>query len=159
MSSQVAKEISKLKAYAVYKDHPNDTVLGCDTVVVIDNMILGKPIDKEDARRMLHLLSDRKHIVLSNSNDFPSEVVVYNDFNELLESLKDSQEEIFVIGGSSIYKLFLDYSNKLYLTEIDASSECDTYFPEFDKTLYEREVLAENEEEGITYKHVLYKKK
>lgn len=105
------------------------------------------------------MLPNRKHIVLSSSSNFPKEVEVFSDFDALLESLKDTTEEIFVIGGSSIYKLFLDYSSKLYLTEIDASSECDAYFPDFDKSLYEREVIAENEEEGIAYKHVLYKKK
>jgi len=106
------------------------------------------------------MLPNRKHIVLSSSEDFPSEVEVYKELKDLLESLKNSEEEIFIIGGGSIYKLFIDYADKLYLTEIDASyEEADTYFPTFDKNNYDREVLKENEENGILYKHVLYKRK
>ena len=40
-------------------------VLAADTVVVIDGQILGKPVDEDDARRMLHLLSGRTHEVLT----------------------------------------------------------------------------------------------
>ena len=106
------------------------------------------------------MLPNRKHIVLSSSSDFPEEVIVYKELKELLDAYKDSKEELFVIGGASIYKLFIDIADKLYLTEIDA--ECpsaDAYFPEFNKDEYNREVLAENEDNGIKYKHVLYVKK
>jgi septum formation protein len=44
---------------------PGSTILGADTVVVIENEILGKPLDDEDARRMLRLLRDRWHQVLT----------------------------------------------------------------------------------------------
>ena len=104
------------------------------------------------------MLPNRHHIVLSSSNDFPSEVSVYNNLDDLLKDYKDSEEELFVIGGASIYKLFLDYSDKLYLTEIDASEEADAYFPKFDKNDFEYELLKENEDNGIKYKHVLYKR-
>ncbi len=105
------------------------------------------------------MLPNRKHVVISSSNNFNSEVKVYNNLEELLEDYKDSNEELFVIGGGSIYKLFIDIADNLYLTEIDA--ECSTasvYFPEFDKNNYEKIVLKENEDDGIKYKHVLYKK-
>ena len=106
------------------------------------------------------MLPNRKHIVLSSSEEFPEEVTVYKDFKELLESLKDTQEEIFIIGGSSIYKLFIDYADNMYLTLIDAEcKEADAYFPTFDKSDWNQELLAENEDEGIKYKHVLYRRK
>ncbi len=104
------------------------------------------------------MLPNRHHIVLSSSNDFPSEVEVYNSLEELKKHLDDVKDELFVIGGGSIYKKFIPYADKLYLTEIDATSEADTYFPEFDKDLYLKEELLSNEENGINYKHVLYKK-
>ena len=105
------------------------------------------------------MLPNRHHIVLSSSNDFPSEVSVYKDIKDLLNDYKDSPEELFIIGGASIYKLFLDYSDKLYLTEIEASdSEADAYFPVFNKEDYEQETLGENEDDGIKYKHVLYRR-
>jgi dihydrofolate reductase len=107
-----------------------------------------------------HMLPNRKHIVLSSSEDFPEEVTVYKDFKELLESLKDTKEEIFIIGGSSIYKLFIDYADNMYLTLIDAEcKDADAYFPSFNENDWNQELLAENEDEGIKYKHVLYRRK
>ncbi len=53
------------KARAVAKRHPDGWVLGADTVVVLDNQILGKPVDEDDARRLLTLLAGRWHEVLT----------------------------------------------------------------------------------------------
>jgi dihydrofolate reductase len=67
---------------------------------------------------------------------------------------------MFVIGGGMVYKQMLPYCQKLYLTEVHASdSEADTFFPDFDKTKYTREVLAKGEDNNIKYDHVLYTKK
>ena len=67
---------------------------------------------------------------------------------------------MFVIGGSQIYKQFLDFSNKLYLTEINSEyKSADVYFPKFNKEEYDKIILSENEENNIKYSHVLYKKK
>lgn len=52
------------KAVAVAKTHPQDVILGADTVVAVGRRILGKPVDMDDARRMLTLLSGRRHRVL-----------------------------------------------------------------------------------------------
>jgi septum formation protein len=57
--------LAKTKAEAVAVNHSNRTVLGADTTVVIDNQILGKPIDFDDARRMLRMLSGKTHEVLT----------------------------------------------------------------------------------------------
>lgn len=53
------------KAEAVARDHQDKLVIGADTVVSIDGRILGKPSDKEDAHRMLSLLSGRVHRVFT----------------------------------------------------------------------------------------------
>lgn len=54
-----------LKAEAVAADRPDDTVIGADTVVILDGEILGKPRDKDDAVRMLRALSGRVHTVVT----------------------------------------------------------------------------------------------
>ena len=105
------------------------------------------------------MLPNRKHIVLTSRDGLPSEVEVYRELKQILERYKDTEEEIFIIGGASIYTQFLEHSSKLYLTEIDAEEQASVYLPEFDKEQYEREVLKENEDNGISYKHVLYIKK
>ena len=61
----LAKEESRLKAYKVFSVHPNDEVLACDTIVVLDNQILEKPMDENEAINMLSKESSRKQIVIS----------------------------------------------------------------------------------------------
>ncbi|MGI6734642.1 MAG: Maf family protein [Bacilli bacterium] len=63
--SDTAKIISKFKAYHILAQYPDATVLSCDTIVIIDGELLGKPKDAADARRMLSKLSGRKHHVIS----------------------------------------------------------------------------------------------
>lgn len=57
--------LAREKAEAVAERFPESAVLGADTTVVIDNQILGKPVDLDDARRMLRLLSGTWHEVLT----------------------------------------------------------------------------------------------
>ena len=59
------RRLAKTKAEAVAVNYPNKMVLGADTTVVIDEQIIGKPVDLADARRMLKMLSGRTHEVLT----------------------------------------------------------------------------------------------
>jgi len=59
------RRVAQQKAEAVAPSVPGRPVLGADTVVIIDNHVLGKPDDEEDARRMLRLLSGREHTVMT----------------------------------------------------------------------------------------------
>lgn len=107
------------------------------------------------------VLPNRTNIVLSRKNlVLPEGVILYHNIDEFLNDYKDKDEIVFVIGGGSIYRLFIDKANEIYLTEIDKECrEATVYFPEFDKELYDKEILSENIEEDINYKHVLYRKK
>jgi septum formation protein len=58
-----AQRLAREKALAVRKRRQADVVLGADTIVVVDGEILGKPVDEEDAKRMLKMLSGRTHQV------------------------------------------------------------------------------------------------
>ena len=60
-----AARVAEKKALAVGTRYPQAWVIGADTVVVVGDEILGKPLNKEDARRMLQLLSGREHRVLT----------------------------------------------------------------------------------------------
>lgn len=60
-----AERLAREKALAVWRLRPGDFVLGADTVVVVDDVILGKPADAEDAARMLRMLSGRVHRVIT----------------------------------------------------------------------------------------------
>ena len=106
------------------------------------------------------MLPNRKHIVLSSREDFPSEVEVYKELKSILEKYKESSEEIFIIGGASVYAQFLEHSDKMYLTEIDAEDKnADVFFPEFNHEDYTSELIKENEDNGVKYKHMVYRRK
>lgn len=60
-----AERLAREKALTVWRTRPQDLVLGADTIVVVDKAILGKPVDADDASRMLRLLSGRVHEVIT----------------------------------------------------------------------------------------------
>jgi septum formation protein len=60
-----AERLARGKALAVFQSRPRDYVLGADTIVVVDDTILGKPGDSDDAARMLRMLSGRRHEVIT----------------------------------------------------------------------------------------------
>src|SRR5579863_10538417 len=62
---ECATRLAREKALAVWRIRPQDTVLAADTIVVVDEKILGKPVDAEDAFRMLRLLAGRVHQVIT----------------------------------------------------------------------------------------------
>ena len=105
------------------------------------------------------VLPNRTNIVITNQDEeYPKEVVIYNSIESFLNNY-NNEEEVFIIGGASIYKQFIDIADKLYLTEIEAHcTNADVYFPKFNKENYDSEILGENNDNGISYKHVLYRR-
>lgn len=107
------------------------------------------------------LLVKRKHIVLTHKDiKLPEEVTIFRDKESVLNYAKEHDEDIFIIGGASIYKQFINNSDKMILTEIDESFEkADTYFPEFDKNDWNQKVLSKKEYKNLSYRHVVYSRK
>ena len=76
---------------------------------------------------------------------------------EFYEKAKMIDDDIYVIGGASIYEQFIDKADELILTEID--DECldaDVYFPSIKYEDYKRIVLKENLDNIPRYRHVKY---
>ena len=102
----IVKDIAKRKCLKVSDEHPHDLVIAADTVVVIDNQIIGKPKDQNDARHMLRMLSGKTHYVYTgyaiNKDDKLVSGVVKTEvlFNELSEELIDA----YVASGSPLDK-------------------------------------------------------
>lgn len=90
-----ALELSRLKAYEVSSRYPNEPILACDTVVVLNNEIINKPKDNKDAKRILKLLSNKTHLVISgytylNKNkEVNRQVITKVTFNNLSDELID----------------------------------------------------------------------
>ncbi len=77
-------------------------------------------------------LSGRTNIVLSRDAEFSAEGCRVARSAEEAVGIA-GQGEVFVIGGQSVYALFLPLAARLYLTEIDAEIPGDAFFPEFDR--------------------------
>jgi len=111
-----AERLACEKASAIAKKRPNDAVLGADTVVVVDDQILGKPLDRADAARMLRLLSGRTHQVItgvclvrpvpSTRNSAASERVIVSSESTLVTVSELTDQEIaeYVASGEPMDK-------------------------------------------------------
>lgn len=119
------------------------------------------------------LLAGRKHIVLTRdpeslmreaatkeySGSERPEVVAITELFEFVDKYKGTEEELFVVGGGSIYKQLIDMADKLYLTEISADyPEADVYFPSFNRADFRREVVRKgrNERYDLAYSFAVY---
>lgn len=62
--TQAIEQLAKEKAMPIARRHPQCIVIGADTLVAVDGLVLGKPADEADAARMLRMLSGRRHQVI-----------------------------------------------------------------------------------------------
>ena len=105
------------------------------------------------------VLPGREIIVLS-TGPVDGDVIVEHSINNIVDKYKKSSEEIFICGGASIYKQFLPYTDKIYLTEIEAEdNDADTFFPNFDKSQWKKKNICRYIQDNIVFKINLYERK
>lgn len=108
-------------------------------------------------------LKNRHNIVITSKSDYKvKDAQVAHNIEEVLELVKDyPKEDIYVIGGASVYKQMLPYCEVAHITKIDYAYLADTHFPNLD--LLEDWVLAEESEEqtyyDLTYTFCRYERK
>lgn len=98
------------------------------------------------------LLPNRKNIIVSLDESYRVKgAEVRNSLEEVLNEYKNSEEEVFVIGGGVIYKLSLPFVDKLYITLVDDEpQDADTFFPDYSE--FKKVVSKEDhEEKGLRY--------
>lgn len=124
------------------------------------NIIMGRRTFESLGR----VLPNRKHIILCND----MEMNIDNENVEILDDISkldkyiNSEEENFVIGGATIYKLLMPYVNKLYITKINQDFEGDVYFPEIKETEWKeisKEKGLRNDENPYDYEYITYIRK
>lgn len=86
--------------------------------------------------RLGHPLPNRQNFVLYNKEIDDKLVKTVTDLEKFLKLYKDSSNDLFVIGGKSVYKQCLDYADYLYITRIHKSYTGDVYFDDLDLTKY-----------------------
>jgi dihydrofolate reductase len=81
------------------------------------------------------VLPGRKNIIVTRDPSYSVEgCVVARTIEDAIAAAQIDEREIFVIGGTEIFKLALPYAQKMILTFVDATPEADTYFPEFNES-------------------------
>lgn len=108
-------------------------------------------------------LKNRTNIILSRDPGYSvKDAVIVHSVDELLEELKKyNDEDVYVIGGESIYRQLLPYCNVAHITKIDHEYMADTYFPDLDKD-EEWEITAESDEQtyfDVAYQFLKYERK
>ena len=108
-------------------------------------------------------LANRTNIVVALEKDYkvPNAIVVNSIEAALEEAKKYDTEDVFVIGGASIYKQFLPYVDVAHVTKIDYAYEADTFFPNLDED-DEWEITADSEEQtyyDLEYRFLKYERK
>ena len=108
-------------------------------------------------------LKNRTNIILSTNPSYQvKDAIVVHSVEELLEELKKyADEDIYIIGGDSVYKQMLPYCDVAHITKIDHAYEADAHFPNLDEDP-EWEITAESDEQtyfDIAYTFLKYERK
>src|SRR3989344_2165172 len=109
-------------------------------------IIMGRKTHESIGRPM----PERLNIIFTRDKNYKADnCIVVNSKEDAVKAAKGSNE-IMVIGGAEIYKLFLPIANRLYLTKVYGSFDGDTYFPQFNETEWVkvREKFVERDNEN-----------
>lgn len=108
-------------------------------------------------------LKNRTNIILSRDEKYKAkDAIVVHSVEELLRELKKyDSEDVYVIGGESIYRQLLPYCDVAHVTKVDHEYQADTYFPNLDKDP-DWEITADSDEQtyfDIAYTFLKYERK
>lgn len=104
-------------------------------------------------------LPGRENIVLSHREIANDDIKVFHDRASLDEYLATLPGKKFIIGGASLYGMYLPDAEEIYLTEVDATKPANAFFPEFDHNLYDAEVLQSGQTDDLSYRIMRYTRK
>ena len=108
-------------------------------------------------------LKNRTNIILSRNKDYKvKDAIVVHSIDELMEELKKyNSEDVYIIGGESIYRELLPFCDVAHVTKIDHAYQADAYFPNLDEN-GEWVITADSEEQtyfDIEYVFLKYERK
>lgn len=123
------------------------------------SVVMGRKTYQSIIQRLGKPLPNRRNIVLTRQDNFsgPSEVQIIHDLAEI----KTLPGEVFVIGGAEIYAQTIGLAEKIYLTEVRADIDGDTYFPSIDPSKWretERISHKKDHKNQYDYDFVVYER-
>jgi len=109
-------------------------------------------------------LPNRINIIITRQKDYQADgCLVFDSLQKAFDYAENKgQSEVFVIGGGEIYTLALAKADKLYITEVKASFEGDTFFPEIDESKWlevSRKPHSQDSRHHYNFDFVVYKRK
>lgn len=114
------------------------------------SVIMGRKTYESIITRLGKPLPERQNIVVTSQPNFQAPgCVVAHSLTEALEKIS-ATDEIFIIGGASLYITALSIATRLYLTEVDAEIPGDTFFPAWNKKDWqlEKEIFRSRDEKN-----------
>jgi dihydrofolate reductase len=112
---------------------------------------IGKPLD------------GRTNLILSNNENYkPQGCLVFNSLESALDTAKNHGDELFIIGGAMLYDIALPLAQRLYLTDIQAEFDGDTFFPPLDLNDWNEivcEKIDNDEKVDFSYRFLMLEKK
>ncbi|MCH4166965.1 MAG: dihydrofolate reductase [Megasphaera sp.] len=126
------------------------------------SLTMGHPIvmGRKTFESLPGILPGRQHVVLTRQRSYEhgKDVVICHDIDEVIQKMK-GYSDYFVIGGASLYELFLPKADMLHLTEIKATFPADTFFPKLEPGQWKemkREHHLRDEKNKISFDFVTY---
>jgi len=128
--------------------------------------------NKQPLKNRINIVLSRDKEFIENNSNTNNQLIIYQSLDELFARLKNviyyNSDKIFIIGGESIYKQFLPYCDKAYITKINREYKADRYFVNLDesegwKLVFEGENRyfdvngSENVNDFIEYRFLQYK--
>lgn len=107
-------------------------------------------------------LPHRENIVLTRNKNYKAkDTKIFTDYRDVLAYVRESREEVFVIGGEKIVEIFLEYCDEAIITKIYEKKEADTFLHNFDldKDWFISEESDIMEENGVSFRYVRYRRK
>jgi dihydrofolate reductase len=126
-------------------------------------VVMGLTTFKSILSRLGRPLSGRKNVVLVFEKDPTlTGCEQVTSLPEAFELADTKNQEVFVIGGASVYRQSIDFADRLYITRIHASPDGDTSFPEIEKNLWNVISLEDHTKDGknqYDYSFVIYERR
>ena len=123
-----------------------------------NTVVMGRNTFDSIVARIGKPLPERENIVLTHDRTFSTPgVQAIHNIDEL-----DENETYFIIGGAEIYKLFIGRADRIYITEVNAKVEGDTFFPDVDPVIWQevsRESHMADQNNQYDYDFVIYEKR